>query len=106
MAEDAEENMGLMDVLNGMQNGPRGASPSAPATQSHVHPACCVIPDRAKYNGMTPWGVRSVGTRPLPSRRVVLGRGGADNAMVGDVPKLSPANRVPFPDSSSAEAAG
>jgi uncharacterized protein YidB (DUF937 family) len=34
MAEDAEENMGLMDVLNGMQNGPRGASPSAPTTQT------------------------------------------------------------------------
>jgi uncharacterized protein YidB (DUF937 family) len=34
MAEDAEENMGLMDILNGMQNGPRGASPSAPPTQS------------------------------------------------------------------------
>lgn len=26
--------MGLMDILNGMQNGPRGASPSAPTTQS------------------------------------------------------------------------
>jgi uncharacterized protein YidB (DUF937 family) len=34
MAEDAEENMGLMDILNGMQNGPRGASPSAPTTQT------------------------------------------------------------------------
>ena len=26
--------MGLLDVLNGMQHGPRGASPSAPTTQS------------------------------------------------------------------------
>ncbi len=26
--------MGLMDILNGMQNGPRGASPSAPPPQS------------------------------------------------------------------------
>jgi uncharacterized protein YidB (DUF937 family) len=35
MAEDAEENMGLMDVLNGMQNGPRGgSSPPASTTQS------------------------------------------------------------------------
>jgi uncharacterized protein YidB (DUF937 family) len=34
MAENAEENMGLMDILNGMQNGPRGGSPSAPTTQS------------------------------------------------------------------------
>jgi uncharacterized protein YidB (DUF937 family) len=34
ITEDAEENMGLMDVLNGMQNGPRGgASPPAPTTQ-------------------------------------------------------------------------
>jgi uncharacterized protein YidB (DUF937 family) len=34
MAEDAEENMGLMDILNGMQNGPRGgSSPPAPTTQ-------------------------------------------------------------------------
>jgi uncharacterized protein YidB (DUF937 family) len=34
MAEDAEENMGLMDVLNGMQNGPRGgSSPPASTTQ-------------------------------------------------------------------------
>jgi uncharacterized protein YidB (DUF937 family) len=34
MAEDAEENMGLMDILNGMQNGPRGgASQPAPTTQ-------------------------------------------------------------------------
>ena len=33
LAEDAEENMGLLDVLNGMQNGPRGASPSAPSPQ-------------------------------------------------------------------------
>jgi uncharacterized protein YidB (DUF937 family) len=33
MAEDAEENMGLMDILNGMQNGPRGgASPPASTT--------------------------------------------------------------------------
>jgi uncharacterized protein YidB (DUF937 family) len=34
MAEDAEENMGLIDVLNGMQNGPRGgATPPASTTQ-------------------------------------------------------------------------
>src|SRR5580698_4227092 len=32
MAENAEENMGLMDVLNGMHNGPRGASPPASTT--------------------------------------------------------------------------
>jgi uncharacterized protein YidB (DUF937 family) len=34
MAEHAEENMGLMDILNGMQNGPRGgSSPPASTTQ-------------------------------------------------------------------------
>jgi uncharacterized protein YidB (DUF937 family) len=34
MAEDAEENMGLIDILNGMQNGPRGgATPPASTTQ-------------------------------------------------------------------------
>jgi uncharacterized protein YidB (DUF937 family) len=33
MAEDAEENMGLIDVLNGMQNGPRGGATPPASTQ-------------------------------------------------------------------------
>jgi uncharacterized protein YidB (DUF937 family) len=75
MAEHAEENMGLMDILNGMQNGPRGgASPPASTTQgkegggmSPLMMALLGLLAYKTFKGLTGGGAKPAAKAPAPA---------------------------------------
>src|ERR1043165_9212026 len=68
--------MGLMDILNGMQNGPRGQRQPAPAGSG---------------GGMSPWMMALLG---LLAYKAVKGRGGLGNMLGGGAQPRGP---VPDP---------
>jgi uncharacterized protein YidB (DUF937 family) len=74
MAEDAEENMGLIDILNGMQNGPRGPSSPAPTTQgkegggmSPLMMALLGLLAYKAFKGLTSGGSKPAAQAPAPA---------------------------------------
>jgi uncharacterized protein YidB (DUF937 family) len=82
MAEDAEENMGLMDVLNGMQNGPRGGT-SPPAS----------TPQGKESGGMSPMMMALLGLLAFKAFKGLTG--GGKPAAKAPAPAPTPPARAP-----------
>jgi uncharacterized protein YidB (DUF937 family) len=83
MAEDAEENMGLMDILNGMQNGPRGGS-SPPAS----------TPQGKEGGGMSPMMMALLGLLAYKAFKGLTG-GGSKPAAKAPAPAPTPPAHAP-----------
>ena len=81
--------MGLMDILNGMQNGPRGARPDAPAPSS-------------SSGGMSPMMMALLG---LLAYKAIKG-GGLENMLRGGSSAQPPAAQPPAPSQASTGGGG
>jgi uncharacterized protein YidB (DUF937 family) len=63
-----EETMGLLDVLNGMQNGPRGPStPSAPGSSSGMSPLTMAILGLLAFKAVRHLTASQPGAAPAPA---------------------------------------
>jgi uncharacterized protein YidB (DUF937 family) len=63
-----EETMGLLDVLNGMQNGPRGPStPSAPGSSSGMSPLTMAILGLLAFKAVKHLTASQPGAAPIPA---------------------------------------
>src|SRR6202163_1792728 len=62
-----EETMGLLDVLNGMQNGPRGPSNPSPQTGGGMSPMTMAILALLAYKAVKHYGGSQPGASPAPA---------------------------------------
>jgi uncharacterized protein YidB (DUF937 family) len=86
--------MGLLDILNGMQNGPRGPSnPSASSSGSGMSPMTMAILALLAYKAVKHIGGSQTGTTPAPAPSPAggtaggLGGGGSLGGGLGDLLK-------------------
>jgi uncharacterized protein YidB (DUF937 family) len=80
--------MGLLDVLNGMQNGPRGPStPSAKDDGGGMSPLTMAILALLAWKGIKHFSGNQTGSAPQPAPSPAPGGGGVDGGGLSDMLK-------------------